>query len=201
MTRPEPEAESIPTRPDERPESDMGELSAALDPPAGRAGHRAPEDVAALLRERIYGDIACLSTLLVLTGALHEVEGAWSAVLDVVVATGGLFAASALAEFVAHLGLHGHPPKGRELVLLFRTSGQILEAAVVPVLLLVLAGIGVLSLHTALWAGVWVLIVVMGLFALLAARRTELRWWGQLLLVAVLIGLGVLVVVVKTLAH
>lgn len=160
-----------------------------------------PELSAAILRERIYGDIACLSTLLVLTNYDVNTASAWSAVLDVVVATGGLWAASVLAEFVAHLGLHGVAPRGRELIHLLRTSGQVLEAATLPALLLVGAGFGWWRLHTALWTGVWILIATMGLFALLAARRTSLGWLGRTLLVVALIGLGALVVLVKTLAH
>ena len=84
---------------------------------------------------------------------------------------------------------------------MFRTSGQILEAAVVPVILLVLSGFGVLMTERAIRAGVWVSVVTLGLFALLAARRTELAWWKRALLVAALVGLGALVVLLKTLAH
>jgi hypothetical protein len=84
---------------------------------------------------------------------------------------------------------------------MFRTSGQILEAAVIPLVLLVLAGLGVLRVEAALRAGVWVSVITLGLFALLAARRTKLAGWKRLLIVAALIGLGALVVLLKTLAH
>ena len=47
----------------------------------------------------------------------------------------------------------------------------------------------------------WVSVVTLGLFALLAARRTQLAWWKRSALVAALIGLGALVVLLKTLAH
>jgi hypothetical protein len=161
----------------------------------------APEDVAALLRERIYGGIACLSTLLLLARAPGEEPSAWSVVLDVVVATGSLWAASILADLVAHLAAHGVAPRGAEAVRMLRTSGQILEAAVIPVVLLVLAGVGALRLEAALRAGVWVSVITLGLFASLAARRTNLAGWKRLFIVAALIGLGALVVLLKTLAH
>jgi hypothetical protein len=161
----------------------------------------APEDVAALLRERIYGGIACLSTLLLLLRSPGEESSAWSVVLDVVVATGSLWAASILADLVAHLAAHGVAPRGAEAGRMFRTSGQILEAAVIPLVLLVLAGMGVLRLEGALRAGVWVSVITLGLFASLAARRTNLAGWKRLLIVAALIGLGALVVLLKTLAH
>ena len=113
----------------------------------------APEDVAALLRERIYGGIACLSTLLLLVRYPGEEQSAWPVVLDVVVATGSLWAASLLADLVAHLAARGVAPRGADAGRMFRTSGQILEAAVIPVVLLVLAGLGVLRTEVALRAG------------------------------------------------
>jgi len=133
----------------------------------------APEEVAALLRERIYGGIACLSTLLLLLRYPGEEPSAWPVVLDVVVATGSLWAASILADLVAHLAAHGVAPRGAH----------------------------VLRLEGALRAGVWVSVITLGLFALLAARRTKLAGWQRLLIVAALIGLGALVVLLKTLAH
>ena len=122
----------------------------------------APEEVAALLRERIYGGIACLSTLLLLLRYPGEEPSAWPVVLDVVVATGSLWAASLLADLVAHLAAHGGAPRGAEAGRMFRTSGQILEAAVIPLVLLVLAGVGVLAVERALRAGVWVSVVTLG---------------------------------------
>jgi hypothetical protein len=114
----------------------------------------APEDVASLLRERIYGGIACLSTLLLLLRDPGDEPSAWPLVLDVVVATGSLWAASLLADVVSHLAAHGSAPRGAEAGRMFRTSGQILEAAVIPVALLVLSGFGVLMTERAIRAGV-----------------------------------------------
>ncbi len=57
---------------------------------------------------------------------------------------------------------------------IMRASGQILEAAYVPLLLLALAGLGVMRLGVALRAGIWTSIISLGLFALLAVRRTTL---------------------------
>jgi hypothetical protein len=157
--------------------------------------------VAALLRERIYGGIACLTTLLLLLRYPSEEQSAWPVVLDVAVATGSLWAASLLADLVSHLAAHGSAPRGAEGRHMLRASGQILEAAVVPLVLLVLSGLGVLMTERAIRIGVWVSVVQLGLFALLAARRTELTWWKRSLLVVALLGLGALVVLLKTLAH
>lgn len=160
-----------------------------------------PEHVAAVLRERIYGAIACLSTLLVLVGHLETVSTPWSAFADVAVATGGLWAASLFADVVAHRVAHGERLHGQDAGRTLRASVQILEASFLPLLLLVLAALGAMPLATAVQVGIGVLIVELGLFALLAARRTELPWWQRILIVVVLMALGALVVLVKTLAH
>ena len=166
---------------------------------------RVPEGVtlelaATALRERIYGSIACLSTLLVITG-YSPLEHPWEKALDVLIATGGLYTASVLSEYVAHLGIHKVTPDRKEIRHIFWVSGQIMAASAIPLVLLVLAGIHALSLHTAVWVGVWVLVAEMGLFALFAVRKTALSRWGRTLLVGALLVLGVAVVFLKTLAH
>ncbi len=173
----------------------------APTPLLGRLPADLPLSVAAsALRERIYGSIACLSTLLVITGDT-ALAHPWSNVLDVVVATGGLWAASVLAEVVAHLGAHGSTPDARELRHIFWVSGQIMAASAVPLVLLALAGLRVLSAHTAVWSAVWVLVAEMGLFAFLTVRHTSLSLLRKVVLIASLVVLGLAVVLLKTLAH
>ena len=159
------------------------------------------EGVVALLRERLYGAISCLATLAVLARYTTEDTSAWARVLDVAVATGGLWAASLLADWVAHLGVYGSAPRGRAALRMLRTSGQILEAAFAPLVVLVVAGIGLLSTYTAMWIAMWILVGELGVIAFLAVRRTELRWWQRLLTVATLVGVGAFVVGIKMLAH
>jgi hypothetical protein len=164
-------------------------------------GELPQQTLAALLKERIYGDFACLSSLLVLTGHVDDGADGWSALLDVGVVLIGLFGASLVAEFLGHTGALGHPPHGRELWQMTRASGQILEAGVPAAILMILAGLDVIPFDIALWIAIWVLTATLGLFALLAARRTSLSWWGKTLLVLALLGVGVLVVGLKYLAH
>lgn len=160
-----------------------------------------PERTAAILRERLYGNIACLSTLLVLTQHVTGNATAGAALLDVAIATGGLFGASLFAEFVAHLGVHGERLHRGDWRLLLGTSGQIVQAALVPMLLLAVSAVGWWDFHPALWSSVWVLVAQLGVFSFLAARRTGLSWVGRGLLVLSIVAFGVLVIVVKTLAH
>lgn len=186
-----------------------GESSAPADGDDASAGRKRTElshdglnrEVAAsALRERIYGSIACLSTLLVLTG-YSPLEHPWEKLLDVLIATGGLYTASVLSEFVAHLGVHGLTPDRKEIRHILFVSGQIMAASTVPLILLGLSGFGAIALHGAVWAGVWTLIAEMGVFALLAVRKTSLTWWRRVVLVLSIVGLGLVVVFLKTIAH
>ncbi|MEV6877649.1 hypothetical protein [Amycolatopsis sp. NPDC051128] len=161
-------------------------------PPARGSAH-----LAAVLRERVYGGITCLSTLLVLAGRLREPLVPWAAVLDLVIATGGIWAASLFAEYVSHLALHDVDGERVDLRSLLRASGQILEAAVLPGLVLVAGALGGIPFSVAVWTSVWLLVAEMGLFALLAVRRTRLPWWKQLLLVVALVALGLGVILLK----
>ena len=159
------------------------------------------EHVVSLLRERLYGAISCLATLAVLFRYTDGHTSAWARILDVVVATGGLWAASLLADWVAHLGVYGRAPRGAQALRILQSSGQIAEAALLPVVVLTVAGFGVIRTYTATLIAMWVLVAELGVIALLAVRRTQLPWWQKLFTVAGLVGVGVAVVGVKILAH
>lgn len=174
-------------------------MSTAADRDAGR--EVPTEQVIALLRERLYGAISCLATLAVLARYTTEDTDPWGRVLDVAVATGGLWAASLLADWLAHLSVHGRAPRGRQFFSMLQSSAQILQASGIPLLLLCAAGIGWLDTYNAMWAAMWVLVGELGLIALLAVRRTQLPWWQKGLLTVGLAGVGALVIAVKIVAH
>ena len=159
------------------------------------------EHVVSLLRERLYGAISCLATLAVLLRYTAGDTSAWARVLDVAVATGGLWAASLLADWIAHLGVYGRAPRGRATARMLQSSAQILEAAFLPLVVLAVAGAGLLSTYTAMWIAMWIVVGELGVIALLAVRRTRLPGWQQAMTVAGLVGVGVLVVGIKIIAH
>ncbi|HEX2283658.1 MAG TPA: hypothetical protein VHI10_02335 [Mycobacterium sp.] len=159
------------------------------------------EHVVSLLRERLYGAISCLATLAVLARYTTEHTSAWARMLDIAVATGGLWAASLLADWVAHIAVYSTVPRGRDALRMLQSSGQILEAAFLPVVILAVAGFGKLDTDTATWIAAWVLVGELGIIAFLAVRRTQLPWWQQLFAVTGLVGVGVLVLGIKILAH
>ncbi|MET3806385.1 hypothetical protein ABIB25_003400 [Nakamurella sp. UYEF19] len=189
-----------PGTPSAKPEASAGAPGAQNATGSRRPTGLTADVAASALRERIYGSISCLSTLLVITGN-QELDHPWEKLVDVLVATGGLWAASVLAEFVAHIGAHQSMPGIKSVRHMFWVSGQIMAASALPLLFLVLSGLGLLTVHTAVWLGVWVLVAEMGVFAFLAVRSASLRWWATTLLVVAIMLLGVLVVFLKTLAH
>lgn len=171
----------------------------------GKADERAPaapaEHVVAMLRERLYGAISCLATLAVLTRYTGDHTSAWYRMTDVAVAMGGLWAASLLADWVAHLSVHERAPRKLETWRMLQSSGQILQASLLPLLALAAAGLGLLDTETAMWIAKWVLVAELGLIAFAAVRRTRLPLWQQIVTVVLLTGVGLLVIGIKVLAH
>ena len=139
----------------------MPKTPAKPDPP--------PERMAPVLRERIYGGITCLSTLLILVQHSDADSTPSAAAINVAVGGGALWAASVFADYVSHVVAHGRGPRGAEITHGLWASGQILEAFAMPLLLLVLASLGLMPFRAALWAGIWITVGSLG--AVRAARR------------------------------
>ncbi|MBX7434237.1 hypothetical protein JDV09_19330 [Mycobacterium sp. Y57] len=182
----------------------MSEQTGDPETRAGTDAEDLPVPVAhtvAMLRERLYGAISCLATLAVLTRYTGDETSGWARMIDVAVALGGLWLASLLSDWVAHMSVHSRAPQGVERLRMLQASGQILQAGVLPLGALALAGIGVYDTDTAVWIAQWILVVELALIALLAVRKTELPWWRQVMMVVLLAGVGLLVIAVKVLAH
>ena len=173
-----------------------GEHLGAATPPELPAA-----DVVALLRERLYGAISCLATLAVLARYTDERTTGWVRVVDIAVAAGGLWAASLLAELIAHIGAEGHPPRGTAAVTILRSSSQILEASVAPAIILGAAAVGWVPTTTAMWGAMWFLVGELALITWLAVRRTGLPLWQRVLATLTLAAIGAAVVAVKMLSH
>ena len=73
--------------------------------------------------------------------------------------------------------------------------------SLLPLLALATAGIGLFETDTATWIAKWILVAELGVIALLAVRRTQLPWWQQIAGGSLLIGVGVLVIGIKIIAH
>jgi hypothetical protein len=165
-----------------------------------RAVSDAADRTAPALRERIYGAVACLSILLILVRYSGAGSSPLAAAVDLGVDAGALWAAGLFADYVSDIARHGQPGRS-DMARNLRDSGQILEAFVPPILLFVLANLGLMPYNAALWAGIWITVVCLGLFALLAARRLPVVNGQRAALGLVLLALGTVVVAAKTLAH
>jgi hypothetical protein len=181
---------------DNEARSDSDAVSNDDDGPAAPVAH-----VVAMLRERLYGAISCLAMLAVLTHYTNDDTSAWSRMVDIAVAMGGLWLASLLADWIAHLSVHERAPRTAETWRMLQASSQILQASLLPLLALAVAGVGLLETETAMWIAMWILVAELGVIALAAVRRTNLPWWQQLVTVASLTGVGLLVIGIKVLAH
>ena len=82
-----------------------------------------------------------------------------------------------------------------------QASGQIVQAAVIPVAVLAAAGIGLLQTYTAVWVAMWAIVGELAVIALLAVRKAQLNWWQRLFTIIGLASVGALVLVIKMLAH
>jgi hypothetical protein len=165
-----------------------------------RAASAAPDRTAPVLRKRIYGAVTCLSTLLILVRFSGADSPPLTAAVDLAVDAGALWVVGLFADYVSDVAAHGHPSR-LDMARRLRNSGQILEAFALPILFLVLATLGLMPYSAALWAGIWITVFSLGLFALLAARRLPVLNGQRAALVLVLLALGALVVAAKTLAH
>ena len=154
----------------------MGERMLSYSSPG--AGSDALERTAPVLRQRIYGAVTCLSTLLILVRDGGSDFAPSAAAIDLAVGGAALWGASLFASYVSDVAAHGHPSRS-EMAHGLRDSVQILEAFALPILLLVLASLGLMPFGAALWAGIWITVVSLGLFALLAARRLPVLAWQR----------------------
>ena len=142
-----------------------------------------------MLRKRIYGAVTCLSTLLILVRYSGADSPPSAAAVDLAVDAGALWVVGIFADYVSDVAAHGHPSRS-DMARNIRHSGQILEAFAVPILLLVMATLGLMPYSAALWAGIWVTVLSLGLFALLAARRLPVVNGQRAALVAGVAGAG-----------
>ena len=81
------------------------------------------------------------------------------------------------------------------------TRASFLETALLPVLSVGAAALGWLPLNTALWIAALSLVLTIATLALVATRRTSVRWPVKLLLFVVELAIALTVVGVKLLAH
>jgi len=191
----------------------MDEAAAAEDPRDGvraRAGRRRGlppdhpdrpvQERAEALKERVYATFTGLAIVLVQINNVEHIT-ATRATLTLLVGIVAISAVGFVAEVIAHLSVHQAFPDGGELGRMARVSGSAIASAGVPLVLLLLAVLGVFQLDGALRAASIVYLVTLGLIGWFAVRRTRVAWWKQLVALGILLALGAGVILLQQLAH
>jgi hypothetical protein len=155
--------------------------------------------VAAYFKERVYATFTGLAIVLVTASSEHAEPD--HAFLALVLGVLGITAAGFASEVISHLAVHREFPKGREFALAVRIAGGAMGTVLVPVIIIALAWLGVIGIDGALQACVIVYIVTLAVIGWFAVRRSKLPWWQQLIALGILLALGLLVIVLQTIAH
>ncbi|MWB97972.1 hypothetical protein [Agromyces seonyuensis] len=185
-------------------------MDASSEQEAGRLRGRAtrrrdrheddPTHVVDALKERVYATFTGLAIVLVLRASVEHLspEGAFGTLAVGILA---ITLAGFAADVIAHLAVHAGFPDGAEFVGMLRVSGSALASASIPLILLLLAWVGVLGLEPALRIAAIVYVATLAVIAWFAVRRTRLAWWKQLLAMGILVAIGFAVIALQQLAH
>lgn len=145
----------------------------------------------------IYGTIVALSVIVAGVRAYPHESGHIAA----------LVAVTCLVFWFAHVYAHalGHAVSNKEHVTfaelreIARGEGAIVEAAVPPVVALLLGAVGLLSTKNAAWLAFVLGLGVLGVQGVIFARVERLGWLGTTVVVAANLGLGLILVALKLL--
>ncbi|WP_401000055.1 hypothetical protein [Agromyces sp. GXQ0307] len=161
---------------------------------------RPVDERAEALKERVYATFTGLAIVLVQLENVDHV-GPIRAAITLLVGIVAITLAGFVADVVAHLAVHGAFPRGAELRRMLRISGTALASALGPLVILALAGFGLIALEPALVGAAVLYLVTLGIIGYVAVRRTHVAWWKQLVALGLLVLLGLAVVVLQQLAH
>ncbi len=157
-----------------------------------------PAAWSAYLRERIYATFTGLSIVIVVGWADHA--NPEHAFLALVLGVVGIVAAGFVSDIVSHMLTHGSLPSRDENLTLLRISGGGLSTVLAPGILFLLAWLDVIHIDAAVIASSVIYIVTLGLIGFLAVRKSDLSRGMRLLALTLLVGLGIIVIGLQTLA-
>lgn len=148
----------------------------------------------------IYG-VMLVSALVIVTSQRSETT--WDALLKVLVSVLVFWVAHVFATVVSHLGVavNGDKSCGALIRYGMRHSSGLLVAALVPLIVLLLGGLGVISNDTAVWTALWVDVVLLGGLGYLAVARVTRVSWARFVGAGTTALLGVAIMVLKALIH
>lgn len=150
------------------------------------------------VREALYASITGIATLLVMIPSSEAFTGR-SAAGSLLATMGGLFAASFVADTIAHASQSGGAPRRSTMRRILAASVRALEVTVAPAVLLLLSDTGIWSLATGLTLAVAALTITqlaLVLWGLRGSATTKKQKAGYLLLQLAAVGGVVLLKVV-----
>ncbi|MGW0779117.1 hypothetical protein ACWD01_37300 [Streptomyces sp. NPDC002835] len=127
-----------------------------------------PGVLADRLKERIYATITMIA---VAVGLSFSDVGSLGAIATVLTTALGLWLAAFVADQQAHRTVHRHLATGQELRRMLYVSSPLLSCAAGPAVLIALAALDVLTLHTALLVAAGVGVVSLFLWGCLGGLR------------------------------
>jgi hypothetical protein len=145
----------------------------------------------------IYGTIVALAVVVAGARAYPHEPGHIAALVSVT--AGALWLAHVYAHGLGHSLAHDEHVTFAELRHIARREWSIVEAAVPPVVALLLGAVGVLSTQAAVWLAFGLGLGVLAAQGIRFARVEHLGWLGTLLVVGANVSLGALLVAVKLL--
>jgi hypothetical protein len=166
-------------------------VDGSLQPDAERALTTAGERVAGFT----YGTLVTLS--MVIAGAKLYPDGPGRIAAFVVLTTVALWLAHVYAHTIGQSVSHERRLRLSELRHIARREGAIVEAALPPVVPLLLAAVGVVSTQVALWAAFGLGLVVLGAQGVQFARIERLGPLRTVVAVTVNVGVGLVLVAAK----
>ena len=142
-----------------------------------------------------YGTLVALS--MVIAGAKLYPDGPGQIAAFVVLTTVALWLAHVYSHTIGQSVSHGRRVRLAELRHIARREGAIVEAALPPVVPLLLAAVGVISTQVAIWAAFGLGLVVLALQGVQFARIERFGPLRTILAVAVNVGVGLVLVAAK----
>lgn len=157
-----------------------------------------PPGTVMYFRERMYAAFTGLAIVRAVDAGHHADPK--HAFLTLLLGVVGIVIAGTLSEIVAHLLVHRTLAHGDEWRVMASAAGGALATAVVPVLLIGAGWIGWMPVDVALKIAAVLYILTLAGIGWLAVRRSTLTGGQKAIVLAALVGLGVLVVAVQQLA-
>lgn len=152
-----------------------------------------------LLKERIYVTFTALALLIALDSHGHIT--ALNALTTLLITVAATLLAVFVADVLAHMTVAERPLTRAEVQRALKVTLGSIGAIFLPVVVLLLAHVGVLEVETSLRIAIGALLVALVLFGFLAVRKARMAWWRRLIALAALGLVGLAVIALELLAH